>query len=47
MKNRAIYEAPKLEQHNKYVILTGFSGAPPPGDLDFVPDFLNGVEEKD
>jgi hypothetical protein len=45
MKNKEIYETPKLEEYGKYVALTGFSGAPPPGDLDFAPDFLNGIEE--
>jgi hypothetical protein len=45
--NKTKYEAPKLEEHGRYAVITGsFSGAPP-SDLDFVPDFLNGIEEKE
>ncbi len=34
MKNKAIYEAPKLEEHGKYTVITGGS------EEIFSPDFF-------
>jgi hypothetical protein len=43
--DRLKYQSPKLEMEGRYGFVTGLSGAPFPGDSDYVPDFLDGVEK--